>query len=901
MGNISILNVDRNPRTRAARADVLAHARFRVVDAADGQAALAALHRPLDGPVLVLLSGGLPDLPELCRAIRETAFVPVFVLRLLGSAGGDRDVLPGADASIRDDYRQPEWLSTIGAFAGLIARQAADRRCIEGLQSELAEKEAAIERLRQEREERLHAAGEAVPVGTWWVDLETGLESRDAGVNRILGLPAEPSMAPVVTSATRISPEDRPRIEAAFRRLNSGEGVYDEEFRILRSDGSIRWVRDRGRIVSDGSGRPVYATGALVDITERKKCEDTIRQLNTQLRRETEILHTIFENIPVMIDFVDAEGRFQFVNRCWTETLGWSLEEIHGRDMFAEFYPDPEYRSHVLDFIRNPPAGFADFEIRTRDGRTLQTSWADVKLSDGTSIGIGIDVTERRRAEEALKFDRALLDALQTAAPVGIGFVDRDFRYLRVNRAFTEITGFPAEQHVGRTLREMVPDLWPQIEGIYRRVLEGGEVAANIEIAGETGAQPGVRRYWLANYYPLKVAGETVAAGAVIQEITGQKRTEEALRESERRLELALAGADLGSWDWNLQTGEMIIDDRWAKVFGGVQEPIVTDYEGWLRGVHPDDKARVLDVLNSHLEGRLSFYEAEYRFLPPEGNWTWVMVRGRIVERDEAGKPLRIVGMYRDISVRKALEERLEQQREQILHVQRLATAGELVGMVAHELNQPLGAIANYLGGAMLRFEELLAANPPMEEAISEALRLSKRAAQVVKSIRDLVRGRDDQWDWVPIQGLIHDSLLLVQAEFRKHQIRVELDVAPDLPPVWGQPVHLQQLLLNLALNAMEAMESTPPEFREFRIHAERTADGEIELLVTDRGRGLSPDLASRLFEPFVTDKPEGIGLGLSICRTIVENHGGRIEADPPREVGATFRIRLPAGGAGEP
>lgn len=1159
MGNVIILNVDRNRRTRAARTDALGRAYFHVVEAWDGQSAQDALRQHVDCPVLALLRGDLPDfeMPELCQILRDNASAPLFLVRLRGSAA--EDMFAEADACLRDNYRQPDWLSAIEAFASLMERQAADRRCIEALQAELAEQEIVIERLRQEREERLTAAGEAAPVGTWWVDLETGLESRDAGVNRILGLSAEPSIAPAVPSTARIAAEERPRIEAAFQRLNTEGGSYDEEFRILLPDGSIRWVRDRGRIVSGSAGRPLYATGALVDITERKKSEETIRRLNGELQRKvdefeallefapisivvaedpegrrlrmnpafermvglqsgpnpwfgddperlpkcrflshgrelgeedfplvramrtgqpvenfeidielpdgrvsnqlghavplfdeqgrvrgatavaldvtahkqakrdlilkTEILQTIFDNIPVMIDFVDAEGRFQYVNRCWTETLGWPLEEVVGRDMLAEFYPDPDYRASVLNYIRNPSSGFADFEVRIRAGRKIQTSWASVMLSDGTTIGIGIDITERRQAEAekarlieiieatsdvvatadirgrisyinragrrilgreqdenlsatlisdyhpawayelvatvgipaairdgtwsgdtvmlrpdggevqvsqviishknphgevqflstvarditerkqaeaALKFDRALLDALQTAAPVGIIFVDREFRYIRVNQAYAELTGVTVERHLGRTVQDIIPDLWSRLESVYRQVLEEGRVVANFELAGETGAQPGVRRYWLAHYYPLTVGGEIVAAGGVIQEITAQKRSEEAFRESERRLELAMEGANQGSWDWNLQTGAMIINDRWAKVFGGESDTIVTDYDGWISGVHPDDRARVLEIWHAHLERRLLFHEVEYRFLPPSGQWIWAMVRGRILEWDLAGNPVRAVGMYRDISVRKAMEERLQQQRDQILHVQRLTTAGELVAMVAHELNQPLGAIANYLGGAMLRFEDLLSEHPSLSEAMNEALRVSTRAAQVVKGIRDLVRKRDQPREWVCIHGLIHDSLLLTQAEFRKRHIGLALEVPKDLPPVWGQKVHLQQLLLNLALNAMEAMDATPPESRELRIRAEALGEGEIELSISDCGPGFPPELVSRLFEPFVTTKAEGIGLGLSICRTIVETHGGRIEADPPSEQGATFRIWLPVGSAGE-
>jgi PAS domain S-box-containing protein len=891
MGHVILLNVDGNRRTRAARSRVLESAGFRVVEAAGGRDALDSIRRHRDDPALVLLRGSLPDLEaaEFCRDVREGAAAPVFVLRLSGSkepvSGADAPF--SMDACIRDNYLQPEWLSAIEAFAGFLERQAADRRCIESLQAELSEQERAVDRLRRERDERLHAATEAAEVGTWWVDLEAGVESRDANVNRILGLPAEPSTMPVIAGSERIPPEDRPRIEAAFRRLTSEGGVYDEEFRILLPDGAVRWVRDRGRILTDAGGKPIYATGTLTDITERKHAEK-------ELLRQKEILQTVFENIPVMIDFVDAAGRLQFVNRCWTETLGWSLDEAGERDLFAEFYPDPGYRAQVMDYIHNPRPGFIDFEVRTRDGRLLHTSWANVLLSDGTSIGIGVDITERKQAEEALRFERALLDALQTAAPVGMGFVNRDFRYIRVNQALAEITGVPAGHHIGRSVEEIVPDFWPVLQTVYRRVLEKGEVVANIELAGETRAQPGIKRYWLANGYPLKVNGEIVAAGIVVQDITGRKRAEEALRESERRLELALMGADLGSWDWDVRTGAVVLDDRWANLLGHAPHETVLNFDRWAQRLHPDDRERVREALNAHLQGEAPFYEAEYRLSSGADQWKWVLARGKVLERDPNGKPLHAAGIYRDISDRKVLEERLQKQQKKLLHAQRLTTVGELAAMVAHELNQPLGAITNYLGGASLRFHEALAANPELDEVIREALRLARRAAEVVKGIRDLVRRHDQHRECLSIHGLVSDSLLLARAEMHRRHIRLVFEVPADLPPIFGQRVHLQQLVLNLILNAMEAMESCAPDRRVLRLGAGLAGAGEIELSVSDSGVGFSDELAAHLVEPFVSTKPEGIGLGLSICRSIAEAHGGRISASSTPGRGATFRVWLP-------
>lgn len=256
-------------------------------------------------------------------------------------------------------------------------------------------------------------------------------------------------------------------------------------------------------------------------------------------------------------------------------------------------------------------------------------------------------------------------------------------------------------------------------------------------------------------------------------------------------------------------------------------------------------------------------------------------------------------GILRDITQRKDLEERLRRQQAELIHAQRLTTAGELAATMAHELNQPLGAIANYLGGVMLRFRAVLEAHPPLGEAINETLRLSKRAAEIVNGIRDLVRRHEHGREWLKVEAVIGAALSLARAELDRRGIKVQATVPGDLPPVWGQRVHLQQLLLNLILNAMEAMETVPPATRKLSIGAGLGPAGQVEISVADTGPGYGEGLASAIFEPFVSTKPEGIGLGLSICRTIAETHGGRVTARMENGQGAVFTLALPAGKEG--
>ncbi|SMF94054.1 His Kinase A (phospho-acceptor) domain-containing protein [Methylomagnum ishizawai] len=260
------------------------------------------------------------------------------------------------------------------------------------------------------------------------------------------------------------------------------------------------------------------------------------------------------------------------------------------------------------------------------------------------------------------------------------------------------------------------------------------------------------------------------------------------------------------------------------------------------------------------------------------------------------GGGLHFTGILRDISERKALEDRLQQQRLELLHVHRLTVAGELAATMAHELNQPLGAIANYLGGAKLRFRAVFEDHPRLAEAIDETLRLSQRAAEVVHGIRDLVRRRETGRDWVAVEAVVDAALAVARQELARRKIAVVRHLPAALPPVWGQRVHLQQVLLNLMLNAMEAMEAIPPERRRLAVSAGPVSPTEIEIAVADTGPGFSDGLAGTMFEPFVSTKAKGIGLGLSICRTIAEAHGGHIVADSVPDAGAVFKLVLPTG-----
>lgn len=377
-------------------------------------------------------------------------------------------------------------------------------------------------------------------------------------------------------------------------------------------------------------------------------------------------------------------------------------------------------------------------------------------------------------------------------------------------------------------------------------------------------------------------------------EASERRTAETALRASEERLDLALTGADLGLWDWNVKTGIAVFNERWATMLGYSLDEIRPQFDQWLGLIHPDDLPTVMDRLNAHLDGTAETYEVEHRLLMKGGRWRWVLTRGKVFDREPDGTPVRAAGTHMDITARKELEERLQQQQDELCYAQRLTTAGELVATMAHELNQPLGAIANYAGGATLRFRDLLEANPALGEVMANMLKLSTRAGEVVAGIRDLVRKHELQREWVDLEAIIREVLPLVHGELQRKRIRLRLNIQPGLPPVWGQSIYLQQLVLNLVLNAIDAMASHEARRRELRIWASSAAAQQVEVGISDSGPGFAQEIAQHLFEPFLTTKPDGIGLGLSICRTIVEAHGGRMTLQSSGEHGVTWNISLP-------
>jgi PAS domain S-box-containing protein len=363
------------------------------------------------------------------------------------------------------------------------------------------------------------------------------------------------------------------------------------------------------------------------------------------------------------------------------------------------------------------------------------------------------------------------------------------------------------------------------------------------------------------------------------------------LRESEERMTLASEAAGFGVWMWSIARNQLWGSERWLRLFGFAPDATVT-FEDAMQRIHPEDREGVERAVRRAVADR-SDYAAEYRVVLPDNTQRWVAVRGRVYP-DTQGRPVRMMGATTDITASKQAEDKAQRQHEELAHLSRVATVSELSGSLAHELNQPLAIILTNAQAA----QRLLAQQPPdlaeAQEILADIVSEDQRAGEVIRRLRSLLKHGETSLQPLTVNGIVEEVLQLSRNSLIGHGITVHRTLAPNVPQVQGDHIQLQQVLLNLILNACDAMSANPPAGRQLTVTTAHR-DGAVRISVSDTGCGL-PRVAERIFEPFYTTKKQGLGLGLSICRSIVTAHKGRLWAENSAAGGAVFHLELPTG-----
>src|SRR5437588_4729370 len=380
----------------------------------------------------------------------------------------------------------------------------------------------------------------------------------------------------------------------------------------------------------------------------------------------------------------------------------------------------------------------------------------------------------------------------------------------------------------------------------------------------------------------------THIAGIAIE----RQRVLETLRDRDARLDLAAESADLAFWVIYPEQNTAWMSDKGRKIYGFDSKlPLTRDLI--CSRVHPDERAALHAAFDRACASH-GIFESEHRLVLPYGKTRWVIVRGRCLE-DEHGSLLELIGVTIDVSAQKQSDLQLQVQREELARFSRIALMGEMTASVAHELNQPLTAIANNASAARRFFDRGQIDPAILKELLADITAASHRAGEVINGIRGMARKGKSTRSRLNLNDVIRDTLRLVRSDILIRETAVVTDFDSLLPDVEAAPVQIQQVLLNLIMNALDAVEALPPAERRIIISTRSLKGKSAEVSVRDFGTGLPPDRAEKVFDHFFSTKAEGMGMGLTIARSIVEAHAGTLGTEDAEGGGALFFFHLPA------
>jgi PAS domain S-box-containing protein len=560
----------------------------------------------------------------------------------------------------------------------------------------------------------------------------------------------------------------------------------------------------------------------------------------------------------------------------------------------------PEDRSRVDERqarVFNEKVGsFDEFRIVLPDGTAKHVSslWHPVLDGNGELvelIGTAADITERKRAEEALReSERRARSAFDGIAGL-VAIVTPNGEIETVNRQCIEYFGRPVEEQRDWVTTDMVhPEDLPDMLEKFKRAI-ASEIPYHFE--QRLRRFDGEYRWFETRGGAVRDdTGRVVRWYVLLTDIEDRKRAEQALRERERSLRLAIDGID-GLVGVLAPNGELeAANRRLFEYFGRSLEEL----KNWGTNdtVHPEDLPRILDLVMRGVASEIPF-NFELRVRRFDGEYRWFENR-HVPILDDSGRIARWYLLLTDIEDRTRALARLDQLQSDFAHMNRVATMGQLTASITHEVNQPITAAVTYA----LAARRFLSADPPNFREVGDALSLivkeGNRAGEVVERVRALVKKVPTRKDAVEIHDAILEVIALTRTEAANNSVSVRTQFAEGLPRVQGDRVQLQQVALNLIVNAIQAMRGIGEGARELQISIDAVpSEGGVRVGVRDTGPGLSPESLSRLFEPFYTTKPDGMGMGLSICRSIIEAHGGRLWAIPCEPQGALFQFTIPA------
>jgi PAS domain S-box-containing protein len=694
-----------------------------------------------------------------------------------------------------------------------------------------------------------------------------------------------------------VHPDDVPAfVVATERALMTGQPLELEQ-RLRGADGVYRWfhIRScRSRDDSDGTSR-WYTVGT--DIHDRKTAEDALRRSETFLLEVQRLSRTGGWRYDLATDRVESSPEIQ---RVYALQPG---EDI-SRPPFWFDRIHPEDRARVQ----------AQFERCVREKTDYQSGYRIV-LPDGSIryqyatghpvindagelvefIGASMDMTEhwlaateRSLAEEALRESERHSRLIVDSIPGLFGLLTADGHLQFLNRQILDYTGLTLEELKRQGTTDTIhPEDLPHVMQVFTQSIAAG---SPYEMVWRFRRSDGVYRWFQNNGFPVRdTSGHIVGWCVLMTDIDEKKHAEDALHKSEERWRAVFENSAIGVALTDLSGRFLATNSAFQKMLGYTEEEI--SELTFLEVTHEDYRESNWQLVTELLEGKRKQFQIEKQYRRKDGGVIWVSNNVSLVPGTES-MPRFLMALSEDITERKRTEETLRRTQAELAHVTRVASLGEMTASIAHEVNQPLAAVvAN--GHACLRW---LSASPPnVPKAVEAAERIvkdGKDAGEVVRRVRALFKRTGVEKVPLDLGEVIGEVLRLLDSYPARKHVSLDVVLDPDLPRVFADRVQLQQLVLNLMLNALEALEPVSGRVKQLSVRSTRAEGQRAVIQISDNGIGLDDSVAA--FEPFVTTKPEGMGLGLAVCRSIVAAHEGTLSAERNDGFGTTFTVTLP-------
>jgi hypothetical protein len=658
-----------------------------------------------------------------------------------------------------------------------------------------------------------------------------------------------------------------------------------------------RLLSEQRRVASELDQRVAQRTIELAQTNEELRNEIADRGRAEEALRESEqSLRLILDGIAGLVAIMNSTGEVEVVNRQASEYFGKTPEEMKGWATSDAVHPDdlPGVMSAWMHSVETVSPYDVDHRLRRADGvyRWFRARGLPLRDNEGRALRWYVlltDIDDRRRAEEALQASERELRVIINTVPALAWSARPDGSAEFFNQHYLAYVGLPLEQLQGSGWTVAVhPDDLGALIAAWQSMMAAGKAG---EVEGRLRRFDGEYRWFLFRTNPmLDESGNILKWYGTNADIHDRKRAEEQLRRSEAFLTEGQKLSRIGNFSWLVATDDIKWSDQLYRIFEfelGV--PVTFELIG--SRVHPEDLPLLYDMIEKAQRG-VSNFEYEHRLLMPDRSIKYLHLIGHGT-RDREGRQ-EYIGAVQDVTQRRFSEEALGKARSELANMARVTSLGVLTASIAHEVNQPLSGIVTNASTCL----RMLSADPPnvdgARETARRTIRDGNRASDVITRLRTLYSKKDLSPESMDLNEATREVTSLSLSELQSKRVILRHELADDLPPVIGDRVQLQQVILNLLRNASDAMSGVDDRPRELLIRTECDEGDRVRLSVKDAGVGFTPQAADKLFEAFFTTKSDGMGIGLSISRSIIEAHRGRLWATANDGPGATFAFSIP-------